>query len=121
MIHKMHTRLRKARINAVCKTATEAIKACGWRNSAWRAYENGQNNFKIGDAELYTKPDGLTPAWLLIGAERGASGRSVQTSYKKHRPDSIEPIYATALLLRDDPTNWPRIMKLIDCVHSQLL
>ena len=116
----MHSRLRKARKQAGYNTATDAIKACGWRNSTYRAHENGQNNFSVEDAENYAKAYGVTAAWLLLGAEAGAEEGIIKPPAKPHKHNCIEQIYAIATLLRDDPKNRPLVMKLIDCAQSHL-
>jgi len=112
----MHSRLRKARINAGYPTATAAIKACGWRNSAYRAHESGQNYFSVENAELYAKAYGVDPAWLLVGAEEVV----LQPPKKPHKHNCVQQIYAIAILLRDEPQNRPLLIKLIDCAQSQI-
>jgi hypothetical protein len=116
----MNSRLRKARIKAGYRTATAAIKACGWRNSTYRAHENGQNNFNVEDAELYAKAYGVTAAWLLVGAEGGAEEKIIKAPAKPHKHNCVEQINAIATLLRDDPNNRPLVIKLIDCAQSHL-
>lgn len=116
----MHSRLRKARLNAGYPTATAAIKACGWRNSTYRAHENGQNNFSVEDAEVYASAYGVTAAWLLLGAEGGAEEKIIKAPTKPHKHNCIEQIFAIATLLRDDPKNRPLVMKLIACAQSHL-
>ncbi len=116
----MNSRLRKARIQTGYPTATAAIKACGWRNSTYRAHENGQNNFNVENAELYAKAYGVTAAWLLIGAEGGAEERIIIGTTKLHKHNCVEQINAIATLLLDDPKNRPLVIKLIDCAQSHL-
>jgi hypothetical protein len=116
----MHNRLKKARINAGYKSATAAIKACGWPNSTYRAHENGQNNFSVETAEIYAKAYGVSAAWLLVGADGGADEYYVKSRVKAHKHNCAEKIYALGVLIRDEPTSRPLLLKLSECVQSQL-
>lgn len=115
----MYKRLRKARLEAGYKSATAAIRSCGWPNSTYRAHENGQNNFKPETAELYGKAYGVSPAWLLFGAEGGAVDYLAKPK-KSHKHNCIKQILAIATLLQDEPKNRPLLIRLIDCAQSQL-
>lgn len=64
----MAQRLRQARINAGYKTATLAVNKFNWAASKYRAHENGQNPFKVADAETYGAAFGVSAAWLLTGS-----------------------------------------------------
>jgi hypothetical protein len=112
----MHTRLRHARIAAGFKTATEAIDHFHWRNSTYRAHENGQNNFSAADAAVYAKAYGVSASWLLLGEEAGNKARPAKPIIHKH--DCIEHIHAISLLLREDRKNTELIKKLDECIKS---
>jgi hypothetical protein len=116
----MHHRLKKARINAGFKTATAAIEKCGWPNSTYRAHENGQNNFSVETAEIYGKAYGVSAAWLLVGAEGGADEYHPNPRAKAHKHNCAEQIYALSVLIRDEPRSRPLLIKLGECVQSQL-
>lgn len=74
----MHSRLRKARIDAGYATATAAIAHFGWKSSTYRAHENGQNYFDGDAAKIYALAFGTSPAWLLVG-EPGQLGQNSVT------------------------------------------
>lgn len=65
----MAGRLKLARQQAGFKTATAAIDHFLWNPSSYRAHENGQNNYKIKDAQKYAEAYGVLAVWLLIGEE----------------------------------------------------
>lgn len=111
----MNQRLKHARLQAGFKTATAAIEHCGWSGSTYRAHENGQNNYKIKDAQIYAKAYGVTPSWLLIG-DTVADQKKTNV---RHKHNCIENIYAAALLLKDDPQNPQLLKKIQACISSQ--
>ncbi len=116
----MNDRLRIAREAAGYKTATDAIDRFGWKNSTYRAHENGQNNFRVDDASTYASAYGVTAAWLLIGEDNKLAPKTKPgTVEKKHKHNCIDQIYAIALLLREDENNEDLIRKLDECIQSQ--
>ena len=120
----MNERLRHARIAAGFATATDAIEYCGWKGSTYRAHENGQNNFKVDDADRYGKAYGVSIAWLLIGDDTQLSSNNAKNSKPLKRtkgcspPTCPEKIQALALLLKDEPTNLSYVEKLKYCLNS---
>ena len=120
----MNERLRQARIAAGFATATDAIEHCGWKGSTYRAHENGQNNFKVDDADRYGKAYGVSIAWLLIGDDNQSSSNNAKNSkpLKRTKGCSLttcpEKIQALTLLIKDEPTNLSYIEKLKYCVTS---
>ena len=117
----MSARLREARKAAGYKSAAAAIHALGWKASAYRAHENGQNNFSVEFAEKYAQVYGVTSAWLMVGS--GEDQRTETSFIKNAKPKCEkskcpEKIYALALLLKDDPENRYFIEKLSECVTS---
>ena len=120
----MNVRLRDARIAAGFNTATDAIQSCGWKGSTYRAHENGQNNYKVEEANIYGKAYGVSAAWLLIGNEEieenhNSNSRPVIKNKKGCTPHSCpEKIEALSLLLKDDPGNLVYVEKLYDCVAN---
>lgn len=114
----MNSRLRQARKNAGFKTATAAIERFAFRSSAYRAHENGQNNFHVEDAEVYAKAYGVTAAWLLLGEADNHPRRLAEPAEECRNRSCPENIYALASLLRVDPNNETLISKLEDCLQS---
>ncbi len=112
----MHNRLRHARISAGFKTATDAIDHFHWRNSTYRAHENGQNKFSPDDSELYAEAYGVSAAWLLLGDAAGNKAKPAKPLTHKH--DCIEHIHAISLLRREDRKNADLIKKLDECIKS---
>ena len=124
----MNVRLRKARLEAGFESATAALETFKWKSSTYRAHENGQNNFNVYYAEQYAKAYGVTAAWLLIGDDTDVSPTTTSrnkkipgSKIKSHKHDCIEHIFATALLLRDDKKNYSLLLKIKDCVDSEIL
>lgn len=70
----MHDRLKAARMSAGFVSATDAIKAHGWKGSTYRAHENGQNQFDPSAARAYAAAFNTTASWLLTGEERIGGG-----------------------------------------------
>lgn len=112
----MADRLRSAREQAGFRTATAAIEKFKWPSSAYRAHENGQNNFRADTAEKYAEAYGASAAWLLLGDGRKVRAPSSRGAAHKH--NCVEHIRAVTLLLQDDPTNIELIDKLDACVAS---
>lgn len=112
----MAERLRRAREKAGYRTATDAINKLKWPSSAYRAHENGQNNFRADTAEQYAEAYGVSAAWLLLGD--GSKVRAPSTRAMMHKHNCVEHIRAVTLLLQDDPTNSDLIDKLDACVAS---
>lgn len=67
MNQTMSDRLRLARENAGFNSARSAALAIGVNPSTYGAHENGQNNFKLKDAEFYAGAFKVSAAWLLTG------------------------------------------------------
>lgn len=63
----MNERLKRARISAGYRTASDAINRFGWRGSTYRAHENGQNHFDAQTATNYARAYGVNAGWLLTG------------------------------------------------------
>jgi len=121
MKNDMAARLRDARKAAGYKSAAAAINVLGWKASAYRAHENGQNNFSVEFAEKYAKAYGVTSVWLLFG--RAEAQRMEASFIKNEKPKCDkhkcpEKIYALAVLLKDDPDNRYFLEKLSECVAN---
>lgn len=116
----MSHRLKAAREAAGFKSATAAIEKFNWLSSTYRAHENGQNNFKVSDAEKYAKAYGTSTAWLLVGDDANAPQTSLTKKLNPNckKSECPEKIYALALLLRDDPDNRLLIEKLSEYVKG---
>lgn len=65
-------RLREARRRAGFDTMTEAAEHFGWKLSTYGGHENGSRGIKHPDLGKYAEAFGVTPAWLLTGADRSA-------------------------------------------------
>jgi len=63
----MNERLKRARLTAGYRTASDAINRFGWRGSTYRAHENGQNQFDATTATTYARAYGVNAGWLLTG------------------------------------------------------
>lgn len=63
----MNERLKRARLAAGFRTASDAISRFGWRGSTYRAHENGQNHFDAETAGTYARAYGVSAGWLLTG------------------------------------------------------
>lgn len=68
-------RLREARVKAGYRFASDAANALGIVASTYRAHENGQNDFELGEAEVYGRKFNVDPLWLLTGTDRRTSIR----------------------------------------------
>ncbi|UWU09818.1 S24 family peptidase [Sinorhizobium medicae] len=66
-------RLREARVKAGYRFASDAANALGIVTSTYRAHENGQNDFELGEAEVYGRKFNVDPLWLLTGTDRRTS------------------------------------------------
>ena len=70
MVRGMDTqaeRLRHARERAGFKTASQAVRHFGWKQSTYMAHENGQNNFDAKSGEKYATAYRVSAGWLLTG------------------------------------------------------
>lgn len=65
----MGERLQKARIAAGYSSKSAAARRLNVTESAYRAHENGQNEFGVEAAISYAKAYNVSPAWLLLGGE----------------------------------------------------
>lgn len=115
----MSHRLKQARLEAGYRSATDAIAKFKFNSSAYRAHENGQNNFKIDAAEKYAKAYGVSSAWLLLGDQEVAKVKNKsQKIYAKYEglelKEIAERVYAIALLLRDDADSQRLVQQLND-------
>jgi hypothetical protein len=63
----LHFRLKNARIMAGFRTAAAAIERFGWKESTYRAHENGQNGFPIETAAQYAQAYDIEIENLLFG------------------------------------------------------
>lgn len=72
-----HERLRKARIDAGFRYASDAANALGVTASTYRAHENGQNDFGLEEATLYGKKFGVSPLWIMASHIQPALDPSV--------------------------------------------
>ncbi len=61
------SRLKNARLKAGYASAAAASEQFRWALSKYRAHENGQNPYKVKDAEDYARAFGVSVAWLLTG------------------------------------------------------
>ena len=120
----MNERLKKSRYAAGYKTASAAIEKFGWKSSAYRAHENGQNNFSTQDALTYANAYDVTAAWLLVGEDSENSEKAEPKERRAkpitHNHDCAEHIHAMALLLREDSENMTLIRKIQECAVSQM-
>lgn len=66
-------RLRRARIAAGFKSASESARAFGWGDAGYRHHENGTRPISAGAASRYAKSFGVSEEWLLFGRGREAS------------------------------------------------
>lgn len=73
-----HERLRKARIEAGFRYASDAANALGLVASTYRAHENGQNDFNLDEAQVYAKKFGVDALWLM-GTELRSDNVSAAT------------------------------------------
>lgn len=73
-------RLRKARMDAGFKSASEAARRFGWLPSTYLAHENGQNGLKPDVAITYAEKFGIDPGWLLTGNIKTVDGGIVTTT-----------------------------------------
>ena len=62
-------RLRWAREHANYTSASAAADAKGWNGSTYRTHENGQRNFRVPDAKIYSKAFGVPWLWLMEGGK----------------------------------------------------
>lgn len=67
-------RLREARRKAGYRFASDAANALGVIASTYRAHENGQNDFDLGEAKIYARRFNVDPYWLLEGDRRAGNG-----------------------------------------------
>lgn len=110
-MNDMGDRLRKARIGAGYKYASEAAKALGVTSSTYRAHENGQNEFGVEEAEFYAKRFGVSAGWLLMakemalvnGNQRGTTQSPIMDLPNARIGDKVEglgrkiPVYGQAV------------------------
>jgi len=61
----MITNLKKARLDAGFKTATEAIQKFGWIPSVYRNHESGSLKFDMKTANVYAKAYGISLNYLI--------------------------------------------------------
>lgn len=78
MIEK-NERLKKARIDAGFRYASDAANAMGIVGSTYRAHENGQNDFSFEEAQVYAKKFGVDPLWLMATELRTANGNGTNS------------------------------------------
>jgi phage repressor protein C with HTH and peptisase S24 domain len=73
-----HERLRKARIDAGFRYASDAANSLGVTASTYRAHENGQNDFGLEEATLYGKKFGVSPLWIMASHIQPVSDGAAQ-------------------------------------------
>lgn len=112
----MNQRLKHARLQAGFNTASAAIKHFNWNSSAYRAHENGQNNYKVSDAEMYAEAYGVSASWLLVGEHMNKQ----KNKKPSHKHNCVEHIHAAAMLLKEDPSNSLLLEKIQECILSHL-
>lgn len=112
----LHERLKKARLKAGFRTASSAIEEFGWRDSTYRAHENGQNRFTIDDAKKYAEAYRVNLPWLLAEETDVQKPQGETTTIHKH--DCVEHIRAISILLMEDKENTDLIRKLYACTQS---
>jgi phage repressor protein C with HTH and peptisase S24 domain len=66
-----HDRLRIARLQAGYKRMTDAVKALGWKQPAYKGHENGNAVYSYDAAKQYGEAYGVIPAWLYDDDYRG--------------------------------------------------
>ena len=64
--------LKKARIQAGYKTATDAIYKFGWKASVYRAHESGSLEYDIETAITYAKAYGVSLSYLGFDEQQSA-------------------------------------------------
>lgn len=111
----MNQRLKEARLKAGFRTATATIEECCWNSSTYRAHESGQNGFKTEYAKNYGEAYGESPSWLLLGEGDALPPPNERNVAKGHKHNCIKHIYAAAMLLKDDYSNFDLIKKIEDC------
>ena len=70
--------LKKARIVAGYKTATDAIHKFGWKASIYRAHESGSLEYDIETAMTHAKAYGISLSYLGFDERKSANKILVQ-------------------------------------------
>lgn len=92
----MHNRLRFARKRAGFPNAALAVRKFGWNPSRYRAHENGQNPFKLKDAQDYAAAFNCSVAWLMTGDRyfmQESSGHNIFYVEDVLQIDNVEDIH----------------------------
>lgn len=63
----MSDRLRRSRVTAGFRTASDAVLKFGWKKSTYIAHEIGQNDFDPEQAGIYARAFKVSPEMLLFG------------------------------------------------------
>ncbi|MCA1444548.1 helix-turn-helix transcriptional regulator [Ensifer sp. IC4062] len=80
-------RLREARRKAGYRFASDAANALGVIASTYRAHENGQNDFDLGEAKIYARRFNVDPYWLLEGDRRTGNGAALTEPVRVAEPN----------------------------------
>lgn len=118
-----HQKLIKARQLAGYNTATEAIEKFNWKNSTYRAHENGQNKFNRRYAELYSKAYKVDLEWLITVDDDQSISLAPQDKNQpntQHKHNCVEHIHAMSILLTEDQENLSLLVKIKSCAESQI-
>lgn len=86
-------RLRMARSKAGFKTAADAIKRFGWKETTYRSHENGQTPVPTEEAALYGRAYKVSPAWILTGEGRMEAQNLVKLMGRIGAGGMIDPEY----------------------------
>ena len=101
-LEKLHKaqgkRLAAVRKAAGFKSAREAALLCGWKESTYRAHENGSRTIKQPEALKYVNrfktegAKGFTAQWVMFGNERNLSDLTEGLP-----PDAMDRVYEAVL------------------------
>lgn len=80
LMSEKNERLKKARMDAGFRYASDAANAMGLVGSTYRAHENGQNDFSFEEAQVYAKKFGVDALWLMNGDSHSANGVSATSA-----------------------------------------
>lgn len=71
-------RLKQARINAGFRSARDAALQHDWKESSYRAHENGTRTIGLDDAERYARSYQSSAVWILHGIGGPENGLSTE-------------------------------------------
>lgn len=73
MDNDVHARLKEARERAGYRSASEAARHFGWKDSTYRHHENGTRGIKPPDMQQYSRAYRVPMDWLVLGKKPGTS------------------------------------------------